>query len=1346
MRISEKHPFACSCATALLFISFVLLFFFLMLKPAYGEGLDSFSEVGAQPWHEVHLKNGQSYDVSSAKNNTTVYIKEPGSYTLSGSSSKMRLLIESGNVTVYLANGLKITPGIFSYVGIRTAAISVGDQGGTVKLVSKAGSSSYFGSYLTAPAIRKDGRNTKLIFETEDSRNPGTIEAVAEISGSSAGIGGVCQIIGSLETGSMVFNSGNIIAKGGTNAAAIGGGNSMSAYDITINGGNIHAKASKMGAAIGGGYNRSAHNITINEGEVTAIGDQKTTGGAGIGGGGQSSTSYPASGTITINGGTVHAEGGMCSAGIGGGKQGNVQNIKITGGTVNAISRFYGNGIGGGGGNFGGTARNIEITGGTVSATGSNLSAGIGNLHSATEDANITITGGRVSASCAEGFGIGGGGKAGLVGNAKVQVNISGGTIDASGGIKDIGSNFKDFTFRVSGGSVYSQNVSSAPVNQEGRPLSRTDITLADVKNDILVTNAKIEGIANSYGLNDVQSIYADKLYFWLPQGSTVSSADTALSSYSGSVSAGTAGTLYPSTKLTLRANASGSTVNGYARVAYLAAKVTNLTSATRKGYEVTGYSLDSGGQTMLLSADGQLKKGVKGYTDDNGVWQQKAGEVTLYAQWKANSYAVNFDVNVPNNASTTPTGAMNSQSFTYDTPQTLTLCAYALPGYVFSGWNTQKDGSGTRYANEEEVKNLTSDKGAVVTLYAQWTARTYSVTFESNYAGSSELPYNQDLTFDQTEKLSACAFSYEDKIFTGWNRKNTPGSFYIDESYVYDACTIMPDGSLVGYTFEANWTDAADVIIVITEDDDPVDGLAGSLTLRDENANYAPFSGLGSGIYRYDPSSGPLPPGNYNLFINNDPTGVVVKIDNVPEYISLPYFTAQALSDAYLIADSPVLSKGYVRSDTGAFLVGSEIKFSAQEIPRSGYGFYQWTSKASNPIAGWMSDANPTTAEITGKTIFQANSVANGYFVAFNANQGQGSMLNQKFFYDISSPLMPHEFYRLGYEFSGWNTQTDGGGRQYADEEEIINLTTQKDKVIDFYTQWAPHSYQVIFDANGGEGIMAPQNFTYGIASPLTPNQFFREDWQFMGWNTDPGGVDVSYGDCQEVSDLTPEDSGQVMLYAQWEHDVYGVTYHANGGNGKAFTQEFWTNAVEYIAPNCFLKENATFVNWNTAADGSGTSYSAGDSVVNLAPKGENTNLYAQWNPETYSIIFNANGGNGTMPEQTMQCDKEEELQQCVFVRDGFSFTEWNTAADGSGTSYGDQNNVINLASSGETCMLYAQWKASDKSKDEGNTGNIAHTGDKSKGLLMLIGVIALASTIVAASVLHHNRSRRHE
>ena len=154
-------------------------------------------------------------------------------------------------------------------------------------------------------------------------------------------------------------------------------------------------------------------------GSLTATGGNNAAGiGGGINGNGEN---------ITIKGGTVNATG-TDGAGIGGGNGGVGKNITITGGTVTAAGGFGNAGIGGGNGSDG---ENITITGGSVTATGGEFAAGIGGGREGSGK-NITITGGTVNTTGGDngGAGIGGGAEGGGGNN----ITIKGGTVTATGG------------------------------------------------------------------------------------------------------------------------------------------------------------------------------------------------------------------------------------------------------------------------------------------------------------------------------------------------------------------------------------------------------------------------------------------------------------------------------------------------------------------------------------------------------------------------------------------------------------------------------------------------------------------------------------------------------------------------------------------------------------------------------------------------------------------------------------------------------------------------------------------------------------------------------------------------
>lgn len=112
----------------------------------------------------------------------------------------------------------------------------------------------------------------------------------------------------------------------------------------------------------------------------------------------------------------------------------------------------------------------------------------------------------------------------------------------------------------------------------------------------------------------------------------------------------------------------------------------------------------------------------------------------------------------------------------------------------------------------------------------------------------------------------------------------------------------------------------------------------------------------------------------------------------------------------------------------------------------------------------------------------------------------------------------------------------------------------------------------------------------------------------------------------------------------------------------------------------------------------GTSTNYLAAyDEGTNKASE-EQRNPYlhvkAFWTANTYHVHFNANGGTGSMGDQTMTYDKAANLTANAFSRKGYTFAGWNTQANGKGTSYANKASVRNLTSTANgTVNLYAQW-----------------------------------------------------
>ena len=142
-------------------------------------------------------------------------------------------------------------------------------------------------------------------------------------------------------------------------------------------------------------------------------------------------------------------------------------------------------------------------------------------------------------------------------------------------------------------------------------------------------------------------------------------------------------------------------------------------------------------------------------------------------------TYIVTFDGNGAKD------GSMAQQSITYGSGKTLTANGFQKKGYTFSGWNTKKDGSGTAYADKADGSKLTKKNGGTVTLYAQWKANQYTVTFNGNGSTSGSTK-KISCKYGKKYTLAKNGFKKKGYTFTGWNtKKDGKGKTYKNKAEI---------------------------------------------------------------------------------------------------------------------------------------------------------------------------------------------------------------------------------------------------------------------------------------------------------------------------------------------------------------------------------------------------------------------------------------------------------------------------------------------------------------------------------------------------------------------------------
>ena len=325
--------------------------------------------------------------------------------------------------------------------------------------------------------------------------------------------------------------------------------------------------------------------------------------------------------------------------------------------------------------------------------------------------------------------------------------------------------------------------------------------------------------------------------------------------------------------------------------------------------------------------------------------------------------------------------------------------------------------------------------------------------------------------------------------------------------------------------------------------------------------------------------------------------------------------------------------------------------------VAREGYEFL-----------GWHRGKVALSEEVTASTVVTNNLIAYAvwkvaeYTVTFDANGGSlwaASPTTRSVTHGSAIGTLP-TVTRTGYTFLGWYTSPNvwEGWQVYASTIVTANAT--------YYARWERIAFTMTFDANGGSGG-GDYTYYYGdsIGSVPTP---WRDGYTFLGWYTaKTGGT--------KVTESTTVNANAIY-YAQWRINSYTVTFNANGGSvgTPSVTRNYGAAIGTLPTPT---RTGHTFLGWFTASSG-GTQVSASTAVT------ANAIYYAHWQVNTYTVTFNANGGESSCSYSRTYGSQVGTLPTAS--RSGYVFKGWFTAVAG-GTQVAASTAVTGNAT------YYAHW-----------------------------------------------------
>lgn len=652
--------------------------------------------------------------------------------------------------------------------------------------------------------------------------------------------------------------------------------------------------------------------------------------------------------------------------------------------------------------------------------------------------------------------------------------------------------------------------------------------------------------------------------------------------------------------------------------------------------FDANGGSVDPSSKTVTYgSAYGILPVPERdGYTFEgwytaksNGINVNASSMVyitsnqTLYAYWTAKTYIVYFEADEAELDETL-------KSVTYDSAYG-SLPAPSKKGYTFDGWYTEENG-GTRVTSDTKVT-----KAYRHTLYARWTANTYTVEFYAN--GGTVSPNSKTVTYGSKYGTlpTPTRSGYE---FAGWYTGIEAGVAIDEEDVVYIT------GTQVLY---ARW-----------------DGIEYTVSFNANGGSCEPTEKKVINGEKYGTLPTPKKPGYvFSGWFTDIASGVEIKSGSTVDLTD-----GITLYAHWRGAEIKVYFDGNGYGITGINPASKTVycgdSYGALPSPsRSGYSFKGWyTDKTS----GTEITAESTVLATSGHVLY-AHWTANTYTVNFDANGGNVTPSFKTVTFDSSYGALPTPE-REGYNFEGWYTSAESGVKITKDD--VVILVSDHT----LYAHWEAQTYEISFDANGGTVQMTSMTVTYDSLYGYLPNPE-RAGYTFEGWYTDrTGGTEIA-------SDTEVKTAGNHILYARWAAVSYIVSFDANGGNVSQ-TSKSVSNGDTYGELPIPVRAGYSFKGWYTGKSG-GTEITK-DSVVDIT---SDLALYAHWEGNTYTVNLDANGGTCI----TVNIDVKNGETYGILptpVKAGYVFAGWFTDSV-SGTEITSET-VVDLASG---ITIYAHW-----------------------------------------------------
>jgi hypothetical protein len=353
---------------------------------------------------------------------------------------------------------------------------------------------------------------------------------------------------------------------------------------------------------------------------------------------------------------------------------------------------------------------------------------------------------------------------------------------------------------------------------------------------------------------------------------------------------------------------------------------------------------------------------------------------------------------------------------------------------------------------------------------------------------------------------------------------------------------------------------------------------------------------------------------------------GILLGLVSVASIIATPV-TAGAIPSTYTVT---FFENDNVSDNTSTYQLGT----SAQDLTtfanlspafsNPGYTFDDWSTSANGTGTSYADGSQYSFS--SDLSLYAQWTVQASVTAAFSDNGGSGSISSIE---DPSGTTITlpsaSDLTRVDFTLSGWNTVANGTGTEYAPGGSAV-LTSNET----LYAQWTETSpIEIEFLTNGGSGSDAALSGELDSTVTLPGvTGITYSGYTLTSWNTSANGSGTSYSLDATITLSTP-----LTLYAQWTPATASLTVSlsANGGSGSLSVLTGLSNStITLPGATSVVRVGYTLSSWNTEANGSGTSYSPGQTLTLTST----LTLYAQWKKVASSQLY---GVVGTFSARTV-------------------------------------------------------------------------------------------------------------